>query len=108
MVVLGGGAVSYERGTPVGAGAGPSRDGPHIRQGYLAHKKRPPPQEHHRSLGIGLLKGPTGGVFVMSKVPLYVKVNNVDVGARPETVLALCRGTSLIGNTQHPRITIGP
>ena len=24
-------------------------------QGYLAHKKHPPPQDHHRSLGIGLL-----------------------------------------------------
>jgi len=24
-------------------------------QGYLAHKKHPPPWDHHRSLGIGLL-----------------------------------------------------
>ena len=24
-------------------------------QGYLAHKKLPPPQDHHRSPGIGLL-----------------------------------------------------
>ena len=24
-------------------------------QGYLAHKKHPPPKTHHRSLGIGLL-----------------------------------------------------
>ena len=27
-------------------------------QGYLAHTKHPPPYDHHRSLGIGLLKGP--------------------------------------------------
>ena len=40
-------------------------------QGYLAHKKRRPPQDHHRILGIGLLKGPTGGLFLMSEVPLY-------------------------------------
>ena len=39
-------------------------------QGYLAHKKQPPPEDHHRSLGIGLLQGPTGGVFLMSEVPL--------------------------------------
>ena len=30
-------------------------------QGYLAHKKHQLPQYHHRSLGIGLLSGPTGG-----------------------------------------------
>ena len=24
-------------------------------QGYLAHEKHPPPQDHHTSLGIGLL-----------------------------------------------------
>ena len=41
-------------------------------QGYLAHKKHPSPRDRHRSLGIGLLTGPTGGVFLMSKVPLYV------------------------------------
>ena len=29
--------------------------------GYLAHKKQPPPLDHHRSLGIGLPLGPTGG-----------------------------------------------
>ena len=39
-------------------------------QGYLAHQKHPPPQNHHRSLGIGLLQGHTGGVFLMSEVPL--------------------------------------
>ena len=40
-------------------------------QGYLAHKKHPPPWNHHRSLRIGLLWGPTGGVLRMSEVPLY-------------------------------------
>ena len=30
-------------------------------QGYLAHAKRPPPQEDHSFLGIGLLKSPPGG-----------------------------------------------
>ena len=40
-------------------------------QGYLAHKKHPPPQDHHRFLGIGLLQGSTGGGVLMSEVPLY-------------------------------------
>ena len=31
----------------------------------------PPPEDHHRSLGIGLLHGLTGRVFLMSEVPLY-------------------------------------
>ena len=31
-------------------------------QGYLSHKKHPPPQDHQKSLGIGLLQCPTGGV----------------------------------------------
>ena len=28
------------------------------------------PQDHHRSLGTGLLYGPTGGLFLMTEVPL--------------------------------------
>ena len=65
--------------------AGPSRYGPHdglcsgsrVRrdvlglQGYLAHKKYPPPQDPPRTLGIGLRYGPRGERFLMSEVPLY-------------------------------------
>ena len=40
-------------------------------QGYFAHTKRPPPQDLHRALGIGLPQGPRGGQFLMSEVPLY-------------------------------------
>ena len=40
-------------------------------QGSLAHKKQPPPLDHHRTLGIVLLKGPRRGVFLMSEVPVY-------------------------------------
>ena len=43
-------------------------------QGYLAHKKSPPPWDHHRALSIGLLKGPRGGQFLMGEVPLYEEV----------------------------------
>jgi len=40
-------------------------------QGYLAHKKTPPPpKDHHRALGIGLLSGPRGERFLMSEVSL--------------------------------------
>ena len=40
-------------------------------QGYLAHTKRPPPSDLHRARGIGLPKGPRGGLFLMSETPLY-------------------------------------
>ena len=45
-------------------------------QGYLPHKKAALPtsliirQDHHRNLGIALLQGPKGGVFLMREVPL--------------------------------------
>ena len=39
--------------------------------GYLAHKKEPPPQDHRRALGMVLLYGPRGALFLMSEVPLY-------------------------------------
>ena len=59
-------------------------------QGYLAHKKHPPPQDHHRSLGIGVLKGPTvlGPVFV--------------VLLRGHAMFRVYRGTSLIRNSPSP------
>ena len=63
---LGGGAVSYERGTPVDHGA----IAPGAIQCYLAHKKTPILEDHHRALGISLLYGPRGGCFIMSEVPL--------------------------------------
>ena len=34
-------------------------------QGYLAHEKPPPPYDRHRSLGMVLLKGPTGWQFLI-------------------------------------------
>ena len=40
-------------------------------QGYLAHKKTPPPQDHHRALGIVPLNSPKQVRFLMSDVPLY-------------------------------------
>ena len=39
--------------------------------GYLAHKKSPPPCDHHRILGLVLLWGPRGALFLMSEVALY-------------------------------------
>ena len=86
MVVLGGGAVCYERGTTLsGDGVkvdtevvpvflrmpyGRTHAPTHRLQGYLAHKKHPPAWDHHRSLGIGLLSGPHGRELLMSEVPL--------------------------------------
>ena len=42
-------------------------------QVHLAHEKHPPPHDLHKSLSIGLLWGLTGGVFLMSEVPLHSK-----------------------------------
>ena len=56
MAVLRGGAVSYERGTPVVFGGG-----------ALQGDFTPP---HPITLDISLLTGPGGGRFLMSEVPL--------------------------------------
>ena len=40
--------------------------------GYLADKKPPPPSDHRRALGTGLLQGPNRGWFLLSEVPLYL------------------------------------
>ena len=39
-------------------------------QGYLAHTNHAPAEDHHRSLGIGLPRGPIGGGGLVSEVPL--------------------------------------
>ena len=39
--------------------------------GTLLIRKCPPPQDHHRALGISLLQGPRGMRFLMREVPLY-------------------------------------
>ena len=36
-----------------------------------------PPQDHHRALGIVLLKGPRDALFLMSEVPLYAGAHAV-------------------------------
>jgi len=54
-------------------------------QGYLAHKKQPPPKDHHMTLGLVLLHGPTEGVFLMSEVPLYLSELLDDEGAHPNS-----------------------
>ena len=50
----------------------PERDGRRDDiQGYLAHQKLQPPQDHHRALGIGLLQGPRRKQFFMREEPAY-------------------------------------
>ena len=65
----------YERGTPVCLRADffvvGVRDLRLDMQGYLAHKKLPPPEQQRGALGLSLLQGPTRRQFVMSEVPLY-------------------------------------
>ena len=40
------------------------------KQGYLAHRKLPLPQDFRRALDIGLLQGPRGALFLMNEVIL--------------------------------------
>ena len=42
-----------------------------VNRGTLLIRKRHPPQEHRRILGLGLLQGPREGLFLMSEVPLH-------------------------------------
>ena len=39
-------------------------------RGISLIRNSPPPEDHHRTLGIVLLKGPMRGVFLMGEVPL--------------------------------------
>ena len=75
-MVLGGGAVYYERGTTVrrrfGKGRQVGSERVNIIQGYLAHKEQRPP----RTLPQEYAQGPMvvlggGGLFLMSEVHLY-------------------------------------
>jgi hypothetical protein len=82
-MVLGEGTVSYERGTPVSqlvlsgraVNVIPRRARPGIMhmaglQGFLALEGTPPPLDHPRTLGTGLMYGPRGLRFHVSEVPL--------------------------------------
>ena len=40
---------------PTGSCEANRKPAPHPVQAYLAHKKQPPPQDHHGALGTGLL-----------------------------------------------------
>ena len=40
-------------------------------RGTSPMRNSPPPEDHHRALGIFLLKGPRGALFLMSEVPLH-------------------------------------
>ena len=39
--------------------------------GTLRIRNSPPPQDHHRALGIALLLGPRSALVLMSEVPMY-------------------------------------
>ena len=49
-----------------------------------------------------------GGLFLMSKVRLYVDHTQTSMPGTYPTEAARYRGTSLIRNTHPPRITTGP
>ena len=78
MAVLGGAAISCERGTPVSfekhtLGAAPRASPeppPPSLQGYPAHEQHLLPSAHHDFLGTGLLVGSYGGGGLVSEVHL--------------------------------------
>ena len=49
-------------------------------KGTSLMRKRPPPKDHHRTLGTVLLSGPRRGVFLMSEVPLQVLLDHTLCG----------------------------
>ena len=78
--------------------------GQRILQGYLAHKKSPPPpQDHPRPLGMRLLEGPRGRRFRMSEEPLYeLDANWSPVPFLPVAFPPLLSGRGLKSQTRNP------
>ena len=63
---------------------------PYLYRGASLIRNCPPPPDHHRALGIVLLKGPRGVLFLMSEVPLYRMhygraIRNVTVRLTPKS-----------------------
>ena len=71
MVLGRGGAVSYERGTPVHSLLEPLPNVDLAYRGISLIRKRPPPYDPPMALGMVLLQGPTGWRFLVSEVPLH-------------------------------------
>ena len=68
-----------------------------VLQEYLAHKKHPPPQDHHRSLGIGLLFDPAVGGSSYERGTLVVTVPRV----------SRTPPTTITSSLQRTRMSIG-
>jgi len=67
-------------------------------------RKRPPPYDHHRPLGVSLLYGPRGGHFLMIELPLYMAAVFVVTNA---SLLALhMRNDRVYSLTQTHKIDI--
>jgi hypothetical protein len=89
MVVLRGGAVSYERGTPVLQGTSrPSA----AAQGYFAHKKQPPPVGPPYCPGHSPTAGSSGGVVSYERGTPVMMWGLFSYG----------RGTLVLQGTSHP------
>ena len=77
---------------------------PRVYRGISLIRNRPPPRDHHMTLGIVLLKGPRRGVFLMSEVPLYMTC--VTCGYRHAPPQGPTVGL-VLGASDHPEETKG-
>ena len=65
---------------------------PSTLQGYLAHKKQPPPSDHCKTLGIVLMWGPRRGRGVLMKeVPLCVAFLQGQLISHNVFIMSFCK-----------------
>ena len=118
LAVLGGLAVSYERGNPAfdyDTSSTPQHGAPNLRKGYRgtsSMRKRHPPYDPPTTLAIGLRYVSRGVRFLMSEVPLY-RAPSKEIESRPCVFLFIFPGGSageesgsLVHASQH--LTFAP
>ena len=69
-------------------------------QGYLAHQKLPPPRDHRRALGIGLLQDPRGVQFLLLRKLVMVN-SSIDLVTAFRSVLQRHQKCRKCGGTSH-------
>ena len=74
-------------------------------------RKRTPPYDHHRALGVTVLQDPTGWHFLMSEVPLYIATSVAARVLLKKTALllacALMHDSRASATISHPKTRLG-